>query len=146
MSVITDNNFKSRPPTVKLFIYHVNRKYLFSEMCQTVSCQLSASRTQLNCGVQVEDSQGKVGVLDVVARFRVRNMSGYVTVYYSFADTADTAEQVGCDWSPGQPVLTPDWSSRTPWWSWSAPTPTPGSRRADSSSPSTEEDLAGDPN
>ena len=86
-----------------------------------------------------------MGVLDVVARFRVRNMSGYVTVYYSFADTADTAEQVGCDWSPGQPVLTPDWSSRTPWWSWSAPTPTPGSRRADSSSPSTEEDLAGDP-
>ena len=57
----------------------------------------------MNCGVQVEDSQGKVGVLDVVARFRVRNMSGYVTVYYSFADTADTAEQVGCDWSPGQP-------------------------------------------
>lgn len=43
--------------------------------------------------LQVEDSQGKVGVLDVVARFRVRNMSGYVTVYYSFADTADTAEQ-----------------------------------------------------
>ena len=94
----------------------------------------------------MEDSQGKVGVLDVVARFRVRNMSGYVTVYYSFADTADTAEQVGCDWSPHQPVLASDWSSRTPWWSWSAPTPTPGSRRADNSSPSTEEeDHAGAP-
>ena len=34
----------------------------------------------------MEDVQGKVGVLDVVARFRVRNMSGYVTVYYNFAD------------------------------------------------------------
>ena len=37
---------------------------------------------------QVEDSVGKVGVLDVVARFRVRNMSGYVTVYYSFSDNS----------------------------------------------------------
>jgi len=36
--------------------------------------------------LQVEDNQGKVGVLDTVARFRVRNMSGYVTVYYSFTD------------------------------------------------------------
>ena len=42
---------------------------------------------------QVEDVQGKVGVLDVVARFRVRNMSGYVTVYYNFADP-DTEEDV----------------------------------------------------
>ena len=42
---------------------------------------------------QVEDVQGKVGVLDVVARFRVRNMSGYVTVYYNFADH-DTEEDV----------------------------------------------------
>ena len=40
----------------------------------------------IRCDVQVEDVQGKVGVLDVVARFRVRNMSGYVTVYYNFAD------------------------------------------------------------
>ena len=40
----------------------------------------------IKCDVQVEDVQGKVGVLDVVARFRVRNMSGYVTVYYNFAD------------------------------------------------------------
>merc|ERR1711892_213047 len=31
--------------------------------------------------LQVSSSRGKVGVLDCVARFRVRNMSGYVTVY-----------------------------------------------------------------
>lgn len=31
--------------------------------------------------LQVNSERGKVGVLDVVARFRVRNMSGYVTVY-----------------------------------------------------------------
>lgn len=31
--------------------------------------------------LQVDSHRGKLGVLDVVARFRVRNMSGYVTVY-----------------------------------------------------------------
>jgi len=31
--------------------------------------------------LQVSSMRGKVGVLDLVARFRVRNMSGYVTVY-----------------------------------------------------------------
>ena len=42
--------------------------------------------------MQVEDVPGKVGVLDVVARFRVRNMSGYVTVYYNFTDPDPEAE------------------------------------------------------
>lgn len=40
----------------------------------------------MNLCCKVEDNQGKVGVLDTVARFRVRNMSGYVTVYYSFTE------------------------------------------------------------
>ena len=33
--------------------------------------------------LQVSSHRGKLGVLDTVASFRVRNMSGYVTVYSS---------------------------------------------------------------
>ena len=44
--------------------------------------------------LQVEDQEGKVGVLDTVARFRVRNMSGYVTLYYGLSDKITTAESV----------------------------------------------------
>ena len=36
--------------------------------------------------LQVDSHRGKLGVLDVVARFRVRNMSGYVTVYSNLSD------------------------------------------------------------
>ena len=39
--------------------------------------------------LQVTSDRGKVGVLDVVARFRVRNMSGYVTVYSNLSDISD---------------------------------------------------------
>ena len=42
--------------------------------------------------LQVEDRAGKVGVLDTVARFRVRNMSGYVTLYYGLG--AEQSESV----------------------------------------------------
>ena len=44
--------------------------------------------------LQVEDQEGKVGVLDTVARFRVRNMSGYVTLYYGLSDKITSAESV----------------------------------------------------
>jgi len=36
--------------------------------------------------LQVDSHRGKLNVLDVVARFRVRNMSGYVTVYSNLSD------------------------------------------------------------
>ena len=39
--------------------------------------------------LQVDSHRGKLGVLDVVARFRVRNMSGYVTVYSNLSDASD---------------------------------------------------------
>ena len=39
--------------------------------------------------LQVTNNRGKVGVLDAVARFRVRNMSGYVTVYSNISDYSD---------------------------------------------------------
>ena len=39
--------------------------------------------------LQVSSHRGKLGVLDVVARFRVRNMSGYVTVYSNLSDMSD---------------------------------------------------------
>ena len=39
--------------------------------------------------LQVSSHRGKLGVLDVVARFRVRNMSGYVTVYCNLSDMSD---------------------------------------------------------
>ena len=39
--------------------------------------------------LQVTSHRGKLGVLDVVARFRVRNMSGYVTVYSNLSDTSN---------------------------------------------------------
>ena len=44
--------------------------------------------------LQVEDQEGKVGVLDTVARFRVRNMSGYVTLYCGLSDKITTGESV----------------------------------------------------
>ena len=44
--------------------------------------------------LQVEDQEGKVGVLDTVARFRVRNMSGYVTLYYGLSDKITSGESV----------------------------------------------------
>lgn len=39
--------------------------------------------------LQVTSQRGKLGVLDVVARFRVRNMSGYVTVYSNIKNIDD---------------------------------------------------------
>ena len=44
--------------------------------------------------LQVADQEGKVGVLDTVARFRVRNMSGYVTLYYGLSDKITRGESV----------------------------------------------------
>ena len=44
--------------------------------------------------LQVEDSAGKVGVLDTVARFRVRNMSGYVTLYYGLGEEQSETQSV----------------------------------------------------
>ena len=44
--------------------------------------------------LQVTSDRGKVGVLDVVARFRVRNMSGYVTVYSNLSDTSSEGSTV----------------------------------------------------
>jgi len=41
--------------------------------------------------LQVSSMRGKVGVLDLVARFRVRNMSGYVTVYTDLSPSSTTA-------------------------------------------------------
>ena len=35
-----------------------------------------------------------MGVLDEVARCRVRNMSGYVTVYYNFADPEEDVKDL----------------------------------------------------
>ena len=39
--------------------------------------------------LQVASHRGKLGVLDAVARFRVRNMSGYVTVYSNLSYASD---------------------------------------------------------
>ena len=39
--------------------------------------------------LQVASHRGKLAVLDVVARFRVRNMSGYVTVYSNLSDISN---------------------------------------------------------
>ena len=39
--------------------------------------------------LQVTSHRGKLGVLDIVARFRVRNMSGYVTVYSNLSDVSN---------------------------------------------------------
>ena len=47
--------------------------------------------------LQVSSHRGKLGVLDVVARFRVRNMSGYVTVYSNLSEMSDD----GCSASLG---------------------------------------------
>ena len=44
--------------------------------------------------LQVEDQTGKVGVLDTVARFRVRNMSGYVTLYYGLGGQESDSQAV----------------------------------------------------
>ena len=44
--------------------------------------------------LQVEDQTGKVGVLDTVARFRVRNMSGYVTLYYGLGGQESESQAV----------------------------------------------------
>ena len=44
--------------------------------------------------LQVEDRAGKVGVLDTVARFRVRNMSGYVTLYYGLGVEQSESQSV----------------------------------------------------
>ena len=44
--------------------------------------------------LQVEDQTGKVGVLDTVARFRVRNMSGYVTLYYGLAEHCSVIDMI----------------------------------------------------
>ena len=44
--------------------------------------------------LQVEDQTGKVGVLDTVARFRVRNMSGYVTLYYGLRGQESESQAV----------------------------------------------------
>ena len=44
--------------------------------------------------LQVEDRAGKVGVLDTVARFRVRNMSGYVTLYYGLGGQESDSQAV----------------------------------------------------
>ena len=78
-------------------------------MCQIASIEFLESHTPDHAAIfhymvlvhlQVETERGKagncpcplysrgcrqVGVLDVVARFRVRNMSGYVTVYCGLA-------------------------------------------------------------
>jgi hypothetical protein len=46
--------------------------------------------------LQVDDSPSLISVLDTVARFRVRNMSGYVTVYKSVnEDAAETSSSLG---------------------------------------------------
>ena len=45
--------------------------------------------------LQVSSHRGKLGVLDVVARFRVRNMSGYVTVYSNLSDMSDDSASLG---------------------------------------------------
>ena len=42
--------------------------------------------------LQVSSHRGKLGVLDAVARFRVRNMSGYVTVYSNLSGIGDENE------------------------------------------------------